>query len=58
MQPGPQAFTPAPGPITPEDIADTVWWVVSRPAHVNINVISMMPVCQASGPLAVHREKT
>lgn len=45
-------------PITPEDIADTVWWVVSRPAHVNINVISMMPVCQASGPLAVHREKT
>lgn len=45
-------------PITPEDIADTVWWVVSRPAHVNINVISMMPVCQAPGPLAVHREKS
>ena len=45
-------------PLTPEDIADTVWWVVSRPAHVNINVISMMPVCQAFGPLAVQREKT
>jgi len=23
---------------------------------VNINVIEMMPACQASGPLAVHRE--
>ena len=42
-------------PLTSEDIADTVAWVVSRPAHVNINAISMMPVCQAFGPLAVKR---
>lgn len=42
-------------PLLPEDIADTVHWVVSRPAHVNINVVSMMPVCQAFGPLAVKR---
>ena len=42
-------------PLLPEDIAETVHWVVSRPAHVNINVISMMPVCQAFGPLAVKR---
>jgi 3-hydroxy acid dehydrogenase/malonic semialdehyde reductase len=26
------------------------------PAHVNINVIEMMPACQAAGPLAVHRK--
>jgi len=43
-------------PLLPEDIAETVFWVASRPAHVNINVISMMPVCQAFGPLAVKRE--
>ena len=42
-------------PLNSEDIADTVAWVVSRPAHVNINVISMMPVGQAFGPLAVKR---
>ena len=43
-------------PLTAEDIADTVQWVVSRPAHVNINAVSMMPVCQAFGPLAIKRE--
>ena len=42
-------------PLTSEDIADTVAWVVSRPAHVNINAISMMPVGQAFGPLSVKR---
>lgn len=42
-------------PLMPEDIADTVLWVTSRPAHVNINVISMMPVAQSFGPLPVKR---
>jgi 3-hydroxy acid dehydrogenase / malonic semialdehyde reductase len=42
-------------PLTPEDVADTVYWVATRPAHVNINVISMMPVVQAFGPLPVKR---
>jgi 3-hydroxy acid dehydrogenase/malonic semialdehyde reductase len=41
--------------ITSEDIAATVSWVISRPAHLNINVISMMPTCQAFAPLAIHR---
>lgn len=42
-------------PLTADDIADTVFWVASRPAHVNINSVQMMPVCQAFGPLAVKR---
>jgi 3-hydroxy acid dehydrogenase/malonic semialdehyde reductase len=42
-------------PLTAEDIAETVYWVASRPAHVNINSIQLMPVCQAFSPLAVHR---
>jgi 3-hydroxy acid dehydrogenase/malonic semialdehyde reductase len=44
-------------PITAEDIAETVHWAVSRPPHVNINSIQMMPVCQAWGPLAVKRNQ-
>jgi len=42
--------------LTPEDIADTVHWVASRPARVNVNVLELMPVCQASGPLAIKRQ--
>ena len=42
--------------LRPEDIAETVFWIVNRPAHVNINAIEVMPVGQAWGPLAVHRE--
>jgi 3-hydroxy acid dehydrogenase/malonic semialdehyde reductase len=44
--------------LSPEDVAETVHWVLSRPAHVNINVISMMPVQQAFGPFAVSRKTT
>ena len=42
-------------PLTAEDIAETVYWVSTLPAHVNINTLQLMPVCQANGPLAIHR---
>ncbi len=42
-------------PLTAEDIADTVLWVVNRPAHVNVNSLELMSIDQAWGPLAVHR---
>ncbi|AEI64332.1 bifunctional NADP-dependent 3-hydroxy acid dehydrogenase/3-hydroxypropionate dehydrogenase YdfG [Corallococcus macrosporus] len=42
--------------LTPEDIADAVHWVATRPAHVNINVMSLMPVSQSFGPLPVKRQ--
>ncbi|CAN0618730.1 3-hydroxy acid dehydrogenase YdfG [Burkholderia multivorans] len=42
-------------PLTAVDIADTIYWVATRPAHVNINTIEMMPVAQAPAGLAVHR---
>jgi 3-hydroxy acid dehydrogenase/malonic semialdehyde reductase len=45
-------------PLTAADIADAVHWVVTRPAHVNIDTISMMPICQSFSPLAIHRQKT
>jgi 3-hydroxy acid dehydrogenase / malonic semialdehyde reductase len=44
-------------PLTPEDIADTIHWVATRPPHVNVNAIQIMPVCQAFGPLPVSRRK-
>lgn len=43
-------------PMTAEDIAETVYWAHSMPAHVNITNVEMMPVCQAWGSWAVHRE--
>lgn len=42
-------------PLTAGDIADTVHWVVTRPPHVNINSVEVMPVCQAFAPMAIHR---
>ncbi len=43
-------------PLTAEDIAETVRWIVSQPPHVNINTLELMPTGQSWGPLAVHRE--
>ncbi len=45
-------------PLTADDIAEAVSWVLHLPAHVNINRLEMMPTCQASGPLAVKRQPT
>ncbi|WP_353116596.1 SDR family NAD(P)-dependent oxidoreductase [Nitratidesulfovibrio sp.] len=42
-------------PLRPEDIADTIAWAVSCPAHVNVNRIEVMPTCQSFGALPVHR---
>lgn len=44
-------------PLTAEDIAETVTWVVNRPAHVNVNSLEVMSIDQAWGPFAVNREK-
>ncbi len=35
-------------PLKPEDIAETIYWIASRPAHVNINDILIMPTIQAN----------
>ncbi len=42
-------------PLTPEDIADAVHWVATRPARVNINLLQVMPVVQSFGPLTIQR---
>ncbi len=42
-------------PLSAGDVADIIHWVCSVPAHVNINTLEVMPICQAWGPLAVDR---
>lgn len=38
-------------PLTPEDIAETIVWVASRPAHVNIDRVLMTSIDQANSLL-------
>jgi 3-hydroxy acid dehydrogenase/malonic semialdehyde reductase len=42
-------------PLTPEDIAAAVEWATTQPAHVNVNVIELMPVGQSFAALPVQR---
>ena len=35
-------------PLVAQDVAETIWFVASRPAHVNINDIIIMPTAQAA----------
>ncbi len=35
-------------PLKPEDVAETIYWMASRPAHVNINDVIIMPTAQAN----------
>ncbi|MBW2249292.1 MAG: SDR family oxidoreductase [Deltaproteobacteria bacterium] len=44
-------------PLTPDDIAEIIFWVASLPPHVNINSLEVMPTNQSWGPYAFHRQK-
>ena len=38
-------------PLVAQDIAEAIWFAVSRPSHVNINDMLIMPTAQANGSL-------
>ncbi len=42
-------------PMSAEDIAECVFWVATRPPHLNINRMEMMPVQQAFSAFNIHR---
>jgi NADP-dependent 3-hydroxy acid dehydrogenase YdfG len=42
-------------PLSAEDIAETIFWVASRPAHVNINDIVIMPTVQANATTSIRK---
>lgn len=43
-------------PLTPADIAETIFWCASLPGHVNINRLEVMPVMQAPAGFVWHRD--
>lgn len=42
-------------PLIAQDIAEAIWFVVSRPAHVNINDMLIMPTAQATATTVVRK---
>lgn len=42
-------------PLSADDVADTITWAITRPAHVNIDLLVVRPRAQASNT-KVHRE--
>jgi 3-hydroxy acid dehydrogenase/malonic semialdehyde reductase len=36
-------------PLVAEDVAETIWFAASRPPHVNINELTVMPTAQSGG---------
>ncbi|MBN8443005.1 MAG: SDR family oxidoreductase [Dechloromonas sp.] len=43
-------------PVQPQDIAETCFWLMTQPPHLNINTLEIMPVSQTWGGFAIHRE--
>ena len=41
--------------LKPEDIAETVYWIANRPAHVNINDVVIMPTAQANSTINIRK---
>ncbi|GHG75801.1 SDR family NAD(P)-dependent oxidoreductase [Streptomyces griseocarneus] len=48
-------YAGVPDPLTADDVAETITWAVSRPPHVNIDLLVVRPRAQASN-YKVHRE--
>jgi NADP-dependent 3-hydroxy acid dehydrogenase YdfG len=42
-------------PLRPEDVAETIYWMASRPAHVNINDVIIMPAAQANSTTVLRK---
>lgn len=43
-------------PITPEDIAETLYWVATLPPHLNVNRLELMPVRQSFAGFQIARD--
>jgi 3-hydroxy acid dehydrogenase/malonic semialdehyde reductase len=43
-------------PLTPDDIAESIHWAATLPAHVNVNTIELMATAQSFAPFQVARD--
>jgi NADP-dependent 3-hydroxy acid dehydrogenase YdfG len=41
-------YAGVPDPLTADDVADCITWIVTRPAHVNIDLMVVRPRAQAA----------
>ena len=41
--------------LTPDDVAETVFWAATLPPHFNVNRVEIMPTCQSFAGLTVER---
>jgi len=44
-------------PLSADDLAEIICWVVALPPHINVNSLEVMPTCQSWAPFAIHREQ-
>ncbi|MEV7991485.1 SDR family NAD(P)-dependent oxidoreductase [Streptomyces sp. NPDC086077] len=51
-----KVYEGVPDPLTADDVADTITWAVTRPSHVNIDLLVVRPRAQASNT-KLHRER-
>ena len=42
-------------PLTALDIANAIHWCANLPAHVNVNLMELMPVSQSFSPFSIDR---
>lgn len=45
------------GPMTADDIAETIHWIATLPPHLNINALELMPVTQSWAGFTVERKE-
>ncbi|MGW1053874.1 SDR family NAD(P)-dependent oxidoreductase [Streptomyces sp. NPDC002521] len=50
-----KVYEGVPAPLTADDVAETITWTVTRPSHVNVDLLVLRPRAQASNT-KVHRE--
>lgn len=51
-----KVYEGVPDPLTADDVAETITWAVTRPSHVNVDLLVLRPRAQASNT-KVHRER-
>ncbi len=44
-------------PLTPQNIAETIYWLAIQPPHININRLEIMPVNQSWSGFQIHRDQ-